>query len=209
MGYIYKITNNINGKSYIGRTNRDDPIKRWREHISEAKNFRDQSCNRSIYKAMRKYGIDNFKFSIIEEYNDVDGYEREKYYIDLYQTCIGGYNQTPGGAGRQRVDLTDQDVCEYYKTNGSVKHTAEYFQCDASTIHNILTRNNIHIISAQEQARRNNSKRVAQIDPESHEIIKIWDCLEDTRRKFNNPHVYEVCNGRRKTCAGYWWRYVD
>lgn len=70
--YIYKITNLINGKSYIGQTN--DYKRRFREH--REKNY----CNTEnlLYKAFDKYGIDNFSFEVIEDktsnYN-----EREKY----------------------------------------------------------------------------------------------------------------------------------
>lgn len=70
--YIYKITNLINGKSYIGQTN--DYKRRFREH--REKNY--EKSDKLLYKAFDKYGIENFSFEVIEDktsnYND-----REKY----------------------------------------------------------------------------------------------------------------------------------
>lgn len=70
--YIYKITNLINGKSYIGQTN--DYKRRFREH--REKNYKES--DKLLYKAFDKYGIENFSFEVIEDktpnYND-----REKY----------------------------------------------------------------------------------------------------------------------------------
>lgn len=53
-GTIYKITNNINGKIYIGKTIRS-PETRWNEHIRNAL-FEQDRYNTPLYSAMRKYG---------------------------------------------------------------------------------------------------------------------------------------------------------
>ena len=58
MGYIYKITNKINGKVYIGLTTTSIE-QRWRGHINESK-----KCDRHLYASMRKYGIENFNIEI-------------------------------------------------------------------------------------------------------------------------------------------------
>lgn len=60
MHYIYKITNKINGKIYIGQTN--DPSDRWSKHKSAA---RRGSNVQLITKSMTKYGVDNFIFEVI------------------------------------------------------------------------------------------------------------------------------------------------
>lgn len=61
---IYKITNNINGKVYIGQS--IDINKRWKEH-----KYRSQIPNKEydkyLYRAFRKYGLENFTFEILEE----------------------------------------------------------------------------------------------------------------------------------------------
>lgn len=64
---IYKITNKINGNSYIGQS--IDIENRWYKHEWASKSSKSREYNYSIHKAMRKYGIENFSFEIIEECN--------------------------------------------------------------------------------------------------------------------------------------------
>lgn len=94
-GYIYKITNNKNDLIYIGQTTKQDPKKRWRQHINDAKN----GSNLTIHKAMRTIGIKNFSFEIIEECLSGELDEREIYWINYYDSFNNGYNSTLGGQG--------------------------------------------------------------------------------------------------------------
>lgn len=60
---IYKITNNINGHSYIGlSTNLED---RWKYHLTPYNQERESY--KTLYKAFKKYGVENFSFEILEE----------------------------------------------------------------------------------------------------------------------------------------------
>ena len=108
MKNIYKITNCVNNKIYIGKTTRIIE-RRFEEHIQEAKrysrclingkNFPYQS---KLYKSMVKYGYDNFKIELIEACDDCcDIDAKEQYYINLYKsnTEAIGYNICKGGAG--------------------------------------------------------------------------------------------------------------
>lgn len=85
---IYKITNQLNGHAYIGLS--IDIERRWKEH----KKMKYRAC---LYDAFIKYGIDNFKFTILEECQRNKLNEREKYWIAYYNTYKNGYNSTPGG----------------------------------------------------------------------------------------------------------------
>ena len=60
MPYIYKITNIINQKSYIGKTTHNDPNQRWKEHQRER--LQERSAQRALYRALNKYGVENFTF---------------------------------------------------------------------------------------------------------------------------------------------------
>lgn len=62
MGYIYKITNTINNKLYVGCTIQDDVQYRWDSHKRLAK--KDKGCT-ALKDAFKKYGIDKFKFEVI------------------------------------------------------------------------------------------------------------------------------------------------
>lgn len=93
MGCIYSITNKLNGKMYIGQTMNFK--KRKKDHICSA---REGKIKTHLYISMREYGIDNFKFEIIEDNIDNDKLnERETYYIKKYDTYHKGYNMTYGG----------------------------------------------------------------------------------------------------------------
>ena len=103
---IYKITNKINGKSYIGLSG-DIPI-RWNEHRCHYK-----TIDNVLYRAMRKYGIENFIFEILENCPKQKLGEREKFYIRKYRTYIGfedcnGYNMTLGGEESEGAIITEE-----------------------------------------------------------------------------------------------------
>lgn len=89
--FIYKITNKLNGKIYIGQTT--NPTRRFQEH--RAKGY-SQEEEKILYKAFDKYGISNFSFEILEEVENYN--EREKYWIKVFNSMApNGYNMTPGG----------------------------------------------------------------------------------------------------------------
>lgn len=91
--YIYKIENRINGKVYIGQTTKE-PEKRWKAHKQSAKS----GDNRHLYKAIRKYGIDNFEFSVICIANELQFLDDlEVKIIEQEQAFKHGYNMTEGG----------------------------------------------------------------------------------------------------------------
>ena len=109
MKYIYKITNLINNKIYIGQSK--DVNRRWREHCLNSVSNNNE--NRYLYSSMRKYGINNFKIEIIE--GPIENYnEREKYWISFYNSnkkeC--GYNMTEGG---ENPPITKGDNCSLTK----------------------------------------------------------------------------------------------
>lgn len=96
MGYIYKITNKINGKVYIGQTKKTIE-ERFQEHLKKAKIH----TNRYLYDAMNKYGYENFIISQIEKCPDNNLNEKEIFWIAFYQSNnkLYGYNMTVGGGG--------------------------------------------------------------------------------------------------------------
>lgn len=94
--FIYKITNKINGKVYIGKTKH--PIEdRFKKHIKCA----ESKVNRHLYDAMNHYGYENFELCLVESCGDEsDLSEREKFWIQEYNSqSPAGYNMTEGGDG--------------------------------------------------------------------------------------------------------------
>ncbi|AFX93521.1 homing endonuclease [Serratia phage phiMAM1] len=97
MGCVYKITNNVNGKTYIGVTTRN-PEHRWWEHCNSARKGSDFF----IHQAIRKYGEDQFSFQVISESNDGEELKRlemENIKISCSHMTQNGYNKTWGGDG--------------------------------------------------------------------------------------------------------------
>jgi group I intron endonuclease len=82
-GNVYCITNNINGKKYVGKT-LSSLEERMREHISDAK--KPHRENRPLYHAMNKYGFDNFTYEIlVKDIDDINVLnELEIYYIKKF-----------------------------------------------------------------------------------------------------------------------------
>lgn len=100
--FIYKVTNKINNKIYIGQT-KTTVEERWKAHIAESKYPCRHTYNTIFKRAIRKYGIENFICEQIEECsNQQQLSERERYWIKYYHSFIGdkdshGYNMTRGG----------------------------------------------------------------------------------------------------------------
>ena len=93
MAYIYKITNLINNKNYIGKTERTIEV-RWKEHLKN-----QNTLDLPLYRAFNKYGIENFEITQLEECLSENIDERENYWILHYNSCQEGYNCTLGGEG--------------------------------------------------------------------------------------------------------------
>lgn len=93
---IYKITCNINNKVYIGQSVQIE--QRFKNHIINYNNKNLKDYNTKFYRALRKYGIENFNFEIIEKLGSTDLLdEREIYWISFYDSFKNGYNSTSGG----------------------------------------------------------------------------------------------------------------
>lgn len=92
---IYKIENLLNGKCYIGQAT--DIKKRWNAHRNVYKKEDDIAYEYPLYRAFRKYGIDNFSFTVLEECTVTNLNKKEIEYIKKHNSFFNGYNQTFGG----------------------------------------------------------------------------------------------------------------
>lgn len=119
---IYKITNTINNKCYIGKSeNLPDRIK---YHIKSLLN--GDNKNKHMQNAYKKYGENSFTVEIIEILNEEDDInDREKYWISFYNSNDKhyGYNRTAGGdGGNSYVDcMTEEEREEHYKKHIEIR----------------------------------------------------------------------------------------
>ena len=204
MAYIYKIINDINNKVYIGKTEFSIE-KRFKEHCQDA--FRDRNEKRPLYSAMRKYGIEHFHIELIEETDNPE--EREIYWIEALKTFKLGYNATLGGDGKAYIDR--KLVIRIYNEIQNQKKVAELLNISVDSVHDILVQNNISIKSSKEFLKEVNRKSVAMIDKNTLEILKIFSSIKEAEDYLGisyRSHISEVCNGKRKSCQGYVWKYI-
>lgn len=114
---IYKIANQINGKCYIGQS--VNIKRRWRSHKTKSFNPLDIQYECPLYRAFRKYGLENFSFEILEECRKEELNEKESFYIKKYNSNLEnyGYNLTPGGDsnGPTLKKLTEEQLQEIFK----------------------------------------------------------------------------------------------
>lgn len=208
--YIYKIVNDINDKVYIGATHYNLG-KRWKEHLQDARKTR---CNeRPLYHAINMYGEEHFRICLIEECTSNILYEREKYWINEYNSFANGYNATYGGVGKPNVDYK-RVISEYAKTQ-RVDITAKKLGIDQQTVRTILRENGIRILSSGEVIRRENERKVSMYSLDGVKLLDFNSSFEAATfvsqlhgmKSFQSAmrHIIEVCRGKRKTAYKYKW----
>lgn len=96
---IYAIENIENGKMYVGQA--VDLAARWKQHLYRPFNPNSDQYDGSLYEEIRTLGIHNFSFRVLEVCEKEDLNEREKYWINFYQSDYRetGYNRCSGGEG--------------------------------------------------------------------------------------------------------------
>lgn len=215
MAYIYKITNKINGKSYIGKT-LSSIEERWQNHIRDSKK---ESCkDRPLYKAFAKYGIENFFIEKIEECSAERANEKEVYWIEYYSTFKEGYNATIGGDGTHYLDY--DLICETYKQVQNAVKTAEICGCHPDSVKRILKEKKIEITLSSEIIKKETSKMINQYDLKNN-YIKTFPSINDAARYIQSlslervnlsgiaQHIAAVAKGKRKTAYKFIWKFIE
>ena len=143
-GFIYKITNKVNGKSYIGQTIQSVK-ERFYQHC--ATKCSQAILNMVIHKAITKYGKSNFTIEVIEEVESANLNDRERYWIRYYDSYNNGYNSTEGGQDGIKLfkNLDIESIVREYKSGKSLREIGRLFNVDKQTIKDLLVRNNISL----------------------------------------------------------------
>lgn len=225
---IYKITNKINGKVYIGKS--INIYYRWTQHIKISKNpskYRDG--NRPLYYAMSKYGADNFEFEIIEVCGGDMLCKREIYWIDVYDCTVlsgRGYNLTSGG---ENGNFTQAKIAYQYDLDGNF--VAEYPTIrdaaaaickspDASAIQNAMGK-----VGSQSYGYQWRYEKFDRIDPyivhsyatkvakynEDGHLIGVYNSVEDAAKSIGKSKslIQLSCNDEIRSAGGFMFRYFD
>jgi group I intron endonuclease len=208
---IYKITNKINNKIYIGSA---ISIKiRWQHHISELKYNRHS--NRHLQNAWNKYGMENFRFEIIENVNtEKDCIIREQFYLNtLLKANINdktfnklGYNIiriAGSNLGRKSTNETKQKISKsligHKRNKGRIQSEETKIKIKSKKLDTTTK-----IISRKYQG----NIPVIKYDIYGEEIC-IYKSLTEAAyiNVINISNISSCCNGKRKSAGGYIWRY--
>lgn len=225
-GYIYIIKNTINDKAYIGQTSRTIQA-RFQQHINAA--LRNETDGMIIYNAIRKYGADKFYVEEVERVNIDLLNEKEKYWIQYYNTLTpNGYNIREGGedCGRKEVYQIDLNTNEIINTFPSATAAAEQYNLDISHLTKTCRHEKgfrscggfkwsyAYNYSPEYIDNINpkiNERQVCQIDINTGEVIKIWDNMRQAGLALNicSSSINGCITGRYKSAGGFQWCDID
>ena len=173
MALIYKITNLLNGKIYIGQT-RTSLSQRMNKHYSQGKKEGQTGIDGAIFK----YGKENFSVEILEYCLIEELDERERFYINYYNSYNNGYNLTKGGqdgAGAAK-DFSIEDVYKKLEQFGSIRGAAKALNCCERTLSNFMKNHNI-ISPYKNQGRVENILGKGKPFQQGDQTKKVY-CLE-------------------------------
>jgi group I intron endonuclease len=225
---VYKITNLINNKIYIGSSK--NCKGRWSGHKCKA-------AKQYISRAIQKYGVDNFMFEIIEQCLIDELIPREQYWLDYYTPYDRkiGYNISTIAKYPLRNIIISEKTRKYRSDLGKTwigeknpfygKQHSEETKLQLSNshkgkkcgvenpnygkTHSEEIRKKISLAGIGRDNKR--SKPVKQIDITTGELIKIWDSAAIASKTLNNgkqSHISDVCNGKFLKALGYKWEWV-
>lgn len=210
-GFIYVITNDVNGKQYVGKTTESIEI-RYKQHLKDYNKFRCEK--RPLYDAMNKYGIEHFSIKQLEECDLSILNQQEQYWIRKLDTYHNGYNATYGGDGSQ---LYDYDIfIQEYNEGLTIQEISALNNCDVQTVRKVLVKNNID--TKANANKRNISIPVIQLDlhnnvlqdfASSHEAARWLQKNNFTQTKSFKAiggRIVQAAKGIRKTAYGFQWK---
>ena len=217
MAFIYVITNDINGKQYVGKTNDTIDI-RFHQHILEKHKKRCEK--RPLYNAMNKYGIEHFSIEELEECSPEEAPEREAYWIDKLDTYHYGYNATRGGDGKQLYNY--KEIANKYLELQSIQETALFFNCDCHTVRIACIYEKIPMLTAKEISIKVGSCKpvvsINKIDNKEQYFFSIseavrWIIKNNYTKTKNKASIGQkislACKGKRKTAFGFYWKFYN
>lgn len=204
---IYKATNKINNKVYIGQTVRSLEVR-----MSEHKRHNYTSFD----KAINKYGLENFDVEIIDTAKDINELNEKEIYWIKYYNCVvpNGYNQCNGGENtlgyhhkeESKKKMSQKKSVMYLGENNpfyNKHHTKE--QCEKWS----KTRKGLkHLTEEQIKRLRASHFKVGVINLDTG---LIFNSIREAAKYYNlvETHISRVCRGKRKTTGGYKWAYYD
>lgn len=219
MGIIYKITNNISGKSYIGQT-RTSLAERMRRHYYVART----EAKTGIDFAIQKYGKENFTVEVVCECKNEELDDKEKYYIQLYDTYYNGYNLTLGGqdGSGQKVNIDVNEAYEIYLKEQSMEKAAKKLGCCTKVLARLFNEQGLKTNLFMSKGKDNLEKGAKLISKKTkiRELDMVFvSAAECARWLINNNYtkspestvsncIRRVAKGERMTYLGFHFDFI-
>ena len=193
---IYLHKNKINGKCYVGQTS-VDPLERWR---TDGYGYHNQQY---FYRAIKKYGWDNFEHIILETDLTIENVnERERYWGEYYNALVpNGYSLYLGDTLQSEESAIKKSQALKEKWHNDLTYTEHMIQAQKEKWNNWSP-------EMQEKILKNTNprKRVKCI-----ETNIIYESIREAGRQtgINSSHIAEVCRGERKSAGKCHWEVVQ
>lgn len=154
----------------------------------------------ALYEAFRKYGIENFEFSILEECSEEQLNDKEKFYIQKYNSYNNGYNETLGGEGSTLYNY--KDILKLWEDGFNVTEISKIIGSSKGTIERALNSYNIY---------NRRSRIYKPVDQYSlnKQYIKTFDSIYLASKQTNTDysHISACCNKKIKSAGGFLWAF--
>ena len=202
---VYKITNKLNNKVYVGQTSRT-----MKERIKDHK----KTKNSLVGKDIRLLGIENFSIEILEEVSTrEEAYQKEIEWIAKCDCLIPkGYNQCKGGVATEGYRYSEEA-----RHQMSISRKGKYLGEQNPFYGKHHSEEQRKKWSEQRTGRKlteewkRNVGRALGRKVRNVDTGEVFYSIEEACRKYNlkSTHISRVCRGGRKTTGGYRWEYYS
>lgn len=196
-GVIYCYTNIVNGKKYVGQTYRE------KDRIRQHKKMSYRNAKQYFHKAIRKYGWENFNYSVLCRKNYLN--ESDLHFdLDLMEILsifkldttnhLIGYNIGFGGAGsngNKGKKLSEETRKKISEAQKKVKHNKEWVDRVAEKHNKPVTQFSL------------NGEFINKYNSIKEAVLSVHNSAS------NGTLIGSVCNGKRKSAYGYLWKWDD
>lgn len=214
-GFIYVITNDINGKQYVGKTT-DTLEGRFSDHCKDS--VLKHCKGRPLYCAMNKYGKEHFHIAKLEECELNILPQREQYWISKLDTYHNGYNATLGGEGKQYYNYNL--FIDDFNNGMNIKEISIKYNCSPDTVSKALRKAGLDTLRGSKYNAKGSRVPILQYSMndeflqefESYWAAAAWIIENHYTTSTNQNQIYNNISGAarhigyRKSAYGFKWK---
>jgi group I intron endonuclease len=222
-GVIYKITNLVNGKVYIGQTTKE---KGFDERYSAKGNYIEKvykyhkwkkeakyPYNKHLLNSIEKYGFDFFKVNKILDiaFSKEELNIKEKCWISIYDSFKNGYNETTGGGDANTFLNKTEEEMNIIKDKISKANKGKLLG-ENNPIYGRHRTEEEKTKILETKIKNGNTSYIKQIDKETMTVIKVWNCISTAEKELRVFGIHNVLNENNRhalSVGGFYWEYID